>query len=88
MHSKIIFVFMLAMTPSVYAQVPPNRREQLEKLIYSVKGSDLFRAHCAPCHDENGDGLGPLAPALKNKVPDLRVLAANNKGIFPDRPPR
>ena len=24
--------------------------QELERLIYSVKGPDLFRAHCAPCH--------------------------------------
>jgi len=48
-----------------------QQREQLEQLIYSVKGADLFRAHCAPCHGEDAKGRGPLASALKSKVPDL-----------------
>ena len=57
--------------------------EQLERLIYSVKGPDLFRAHCGACHGSGGKGDGPLAPALKTKVADLTVLAKNNGGQFP-----
>jgi mono/diheme cytochrome c family protein len=45
-----------------------------------VKGPDLFRAHCVACHGEDASGQGPLASALKTKVPDLRSLAKNNKG--------
>ena len=65
------------------AQVPPKTQEQLETLIYSVKGPDLFQAHCAACHGEDANGRGPLASALKTKVPDLTMLAKNNKGEFP-----
>jgi mono/diheme cytochrome c family protein len=65
------------------AQVPPKTQEQLETLIYSVKGPDLFRAHCAACHGEDGRGRGPLASVLKTKVPDLTVLAKNDGGDFP-----
>lgn len=68
------------------AQTAPKTQEQLEqfeRLIYSVKGPDLFRAHCAACHGEDAKGGGPLASALKSKVPDLTVLAKNNGGQFP-----
>lgn len=37
----------------------------------------------APCHGEDGRGEGPLGSVLKTKVPDLTVLATNNKGEFP-----
>ena len=64
------------------AQTAPATKEQLETLIYSVKGPDLFRAHCAACHGFDAKGGGPMAAALKGKVPDLTVLAKNNKGMF------
>src|ERR1035437_3577167 len=68
---------------SARAQTKPRTRSQYERLIYSVKGPDLFRAHCAACHGSDGKGGGPVAPALKAKVPDLTVLAKNNGGKFP-----
>jgi mono/diheme cytochrome c family protein len=60
-----------------------KQRAHIEQLIYSVKGPDLFRAHCAACHGADAKGGGPLAPALKTKVPDLTLLAKNNGGKFP-----
>ncbi len=65
------------------AKTPAKTKEQLEQLIYSVKGPDLFRAHCAACHGSDAKGGGPMAAALKTKVPDLTVLAKNNGGKFP-----
>ena len=65
------------------SQTAPKSKEQLEQLIYSVKGPDLFRAHCAACHGLDATGSGPLASALKTKVPDLTVLTRNNGGQFP-----
>jgi mono/diheme cytochrome c family protein len=58
-------------------------KEQLEQLIYSVRGPDLFRAHCAPCHGTDAKGGGPMAPTLKATVADLTVLTKNNGGQFP-----
>jgi len=52
-------------------------------LIYSIKGPDLYRAYCAVCHGTAGHGDGPMASKLKEKVPDLTILAKNNKGQFP-----
>jgi len=84
MHSQIVFLPVLLLVAfGTCAQVPPKTQEQFERLIYSVKGPDLFRAHCAACHGEDARGGGPLAPALKTRPPDLTVLAKNNKGDFP-----
>jgi mono/diheme cytochrome c family protein len=84
MHLQIIPLAVISATAlGLCAQIRTTTREQLEQLIYSVKGPDLFRAHCAACHGEDGRGGGPLARALKTKVPDLTVLAKNNKGDFP-----
>lgn len=64
-------------------QTQPATQAQLDQLIYSIKGPDLYRAHCAPCHGSEGKGNGPMVAALKVKVPDLTVLAKNNAGQFP-----
>lgn len=65
------------------AQTAPKAEEQFTPLIRSVEGPDLFRAYCAPCHGLDAKGAGPAAPALKAKVPDLTLLARNNRGQFP-----
>jgi mono/diheme cytochrome c family protein len=57
--------------------------QQLQPLIHSVEGPDLFRAYCASCHGSDAKGHGPAAAALKPSVPDLTVLAKNNRGQFP-----
>ena len=56
----------------------------MERLIPSLKGPDLFRAHCAPCHGADAKGRGPVAPALKEPLPDLTTIAARNGGIYPE----
>jgi mono/diheme cytochrome c family protein len=56
---------------------------QTQPLIYSIKGPDLYREYCAVCHGTTGHGDGPVASKLKTKVPDLTILAKNNKGQFP-----
>jgi mono/diheme cytochrome c family protein len=82
-YLKMILFSVLLLAQTMSAQVPATTKDQLETLIYSVKGPDLFRAHCAACHGEDAGGRGPLVSVLKTKVPDLTVLAKNNKGEFP-----
>lgn len=76
-------VASLGASPQTARNAKEQTKEQLERLIYSVKGPDLFRAHCAACHGSDATGGGPLAPALKAKIPDLTVLAKNSGGQFP-----
>jgi len=73
----------LVATPQNAPKPQEKEKQQLEQLIYSVKGPDLFRAHCAACHGSDARGDGPLAVALKTKVADLTMLAKNNGGQFP-----
>jgi mono/diheme cytochrome c family protein len=68
---------------SAAAQTTARTTDPSARLIDSVKGADLFRAHCAACHGSEGKGDGPAGLALKKKVPDLTLLAKNNKGQFP-----
>jgi len=60
-----------------------QEQKEVVRLIYSLKGPDIYRAHCAPCHGADGRGSGPVAPALKDSVPDLTTIAQRNGGVFP-----
>src|SRR5712671_3570506 len=86
-YRGILFGFVLCALAlslsTAVAQAKPGDQKAYERLIYSVKGADLFRAHCAVCHSSDGQGGGPLAPALKAKPANLTVLAKNNGGKFP-----
>jgi mono/diheme cytochrome c family protein len=73
----------LAFSIAARPQAKPAGGKSYEQLIYSVKGPDLYRAHCAACHGPGGKGDGPVAPALKMKPADLTILAKNNRGRFP-----
>ena len=66
------------------AQTKSEATKEYERLIYSVKGPELYRAHCAACHGPNGKGDGPVASSLKVKPADLTVLTKNNNGHFPE----
>jgi mono/diheme cytochrome c family protein len=46
-------------------------------------GKMYFRQYCATCHGISGKGDGPMAGALKAKMPDLTQLAKKNGGKFP-----
>ncbi len=49
-----------------------------------ITGEGEYRTHCAQCHGILGKGDGPIAPALKVKPADLRMLAKENGGTFPE----
>lgn len=48
-------------------------------------GEELFVEHCASCHGIEGRGDGPLAAELRVAPSNLRLLAKENNGRFPDR---
>ena len=52
-------------------------------VIRSLSGEDLYRFYCAACHGQSGRGDGPVATALKETPPDLRLLARRSGGAFP-----
>lgn len=65
------------------AQTQPAPQKPYTDLIFSVRGPDLFHAHCAACHGPEGKGDGPAAANLKKRPANLTVLAKNNGGVFP-----
>src|SRR5690349_6874643 len=46
-------------------------------------GKQMYLKYCASCHGSSGKGDGPVSRDLKTNVPDLTLLRAKNKGIFP-----
>src|SRR5271167_4726699 len=48
-----------------------------------MSGAELYREFCASCHGASGHGDGPAAPSLKQKVPNLTLLAKRRGGVFP-----
>jgi len=78
-----VLVISLALTPAGAAPQATKTTTQSQQVNYPVSGADLYRFHCAPCHGSDGKGNGPVAPALKVKVPDLTTLEKNNRGQFP-----
>jgi mono/diheme cytochrome c family protein len=87
--STFRFVLMVALggigmlAAGQQTQAAPDSQEQVTPLIRSVEGPELFRAYCASCHGVDAKGAGPVAPALRTRVPDLTLLDWNNRGQFP-----
>lgn len=46
-------------------------------------GRQEYDASCASCHGIKGEGNGPYAEFLKQRVANLTVLSKNNGGVFP-----
>ena len=73
----------LFVSGAAFSQEQSSSKKPYEELIYSVRGPDLYRAHCAACHGLQGKGDGPVGAALKTKPADLTTLSKNNAGNFP-----
>ena len=48
-----------------------------------LSGAELYGQLCASCHGKDATGDGPVAAALKTRVPDLTRLAWRDGGEFP-----
>jgi mono/diheme cytochrome c family protein len=48
-----------------------------------MSGAELYREFCASCHGVKGQGNGPVASSLRQKVPDLTLIAKRRGGRFP-----
>jgi mono/diheme cytochrome c family protein len=81
----ILAVVVLGAVAGRQEPAKSQNRQEIERLIYSLKGPDLFRAHCAPCHGSDGKGHGPVSPALRDPIPDLTTIAQRNGGIYPEQ---
>ena len=46
-------------------------------------GHTLYTENCASCHGASGHGDGPIAEGLDATMPDLTMLSARHRGVFP-----
>ena len=76
-------LFAAAATTAVDDKAKRAPEQTPTRPVHSLKGEDIYRAHCASCHGLDGTGNGPVAPALSTKVPDLTTMTQRNRGVFP-----
>ncbi len=82
----IAFVgIILLIALSAVSQTAPKPQVQVVPAPYTApdSGKAMFDAYCASCHGTDAKGHGPAAPAMKNPVPDLTMLAKNHGGKYP-----
>ncbi len=77
-----LLLLATALTLPVLAQNPAIKKVPA-RYTSPASGSEMYLAYCASCHGPKGLGDGPVAQHLKTAVPDLTMLAAQNKGAFP-----
>jgi len=72
--TRIYYLGILALmcAASSQAEVAPD-----------MPGAELYKEFCATCHGVSGHGNGPVALSLKQRVPDLTLLAKRRGGTFP-----
>ena len=49
----------------------------------AAEGKELFLDYCATCHGREGEGNGPMAPAMSLQPTNLTLLMTGNDGVFP-----
>ena len=76
--------------PAQYGGEAPGREEvpdaggrAVSPRGLSENGAAIYAVYCADCHGSNGTPRGPRASSRNMRVPDLRLMARRNKGVFP-----
>jgi mono/diheme cytochrome c family protein len=70
----------LSLFPMLSFSAAPVMAQDISK----YDGPALYEAFCYSCHGLKGDGDGPVADALKEKMKPLGTLAKRNGGAFPE----
>ena len=83
---EVIGIIALMASWSVMAAEVTVRQISLEwEATANLGGDALYNNLCSVCHGTGGNGNGPAASALQKDVPDLRMLAINNEGVYPHK---
>ena len=61
----------------------PSAADELPEEIVKAAEAD-FMTYCAVCHGQSAVGDGPVAKDLVRAPANLRLLAKNNGGVFPE----
>ena len=83
LQGAVLLAGLLAAASTAPDHKAQKSTDQPIRVTSSLKGIDIYRAHCASCHGVEGKGDGPVAPALNTRLPDLTTIAQRNGGIFP-----
>jgi|SRR5690348_14513619 len=78
----VVVCILLGICPSSHAASGDAAAAAAEKK-QGITGELEYRWYCAQCHGMSATGNGPVAPALKKKPANLRLLSKNNGGVFP-----
>jgi mono/diheme cytochrome c family protein len=73
---------VLSMTAAAYAQIGIAAAPGKAQIS---AGEFEFRLYCSQCHGMEAIGNGPVAPVLKTRPANLRMLTKKNGGIFPEQ---
>ena len=79
-----LLVTLLVGPPGAAVAQTPKVEKSSVPYTAPTDGQGMYRTYCAVCHGVRGKGDGPAAPAMKQKVTDLTMLAKSNGGKFPE----
>lgn len=83
LQAAVLLAGLFAAATTVPDDKAKSQQHDPGRLIQSLNGADIYRAHCASCHGVSGKGDGPVAPALNTTLPDLSTIAQRSGGVFP-----
>ena len=83
LQAAVLLAGLFAAANTVPDDKAKSQQHDPGRLIQSLNGADIYRAHCATCHGLAGKGDGPVAPALNATMPDLSTIAQRSGGVFP-----
>jgi mono/diheme cytochrome c family protein len=73
---------MLLASAGLAAALAAPAQQTAEAPLMGETGVDLFKTYCASCHGVSAKGDGPIAEHLRNRPPDLTLIAKRAGGKF------
>ena len=78
----VLMIALLACMGNAVAQVKVRQISLEWEATADLEGDALYNSLCSTCHGVTGEGNGPAAGALQKEIPDLRMLAIDNDGVY------
>ena len=85
MQAIVVAVVTILCAGTTFGEVAIREVQLKWEQVANLDGDKVFSNVCSVCHGVGGKGNGPAVSALKNIVPDLTILAANNDGVYPHK---
>ena len=85
LQAIVVAVVTILLSGTTFGDVVIREAQLKWEQVANLDGDVVFSNVCSVCHGVGGKGDGPAVSALKNTVPDLTVLAANNDGEYPHK---